>query len=64
MQTAVTLICQVDYFPDWPFSETIPVSYFDEPGVAGFKVRGEDYLQDKKKARCLPSLPALSSLRH
>ena len=30
-------------------SDSIPLSMFSCPGAAGFKVRGPNYLQDKKK---------------
>ena len=38
-------------------SDSIPLSMFSCPGAAGFKVRGPNYLQDKKKV-------ALFRLRH
>lgn len=34
-----------------PRSDTIDLKYFGQPGSAGFKVRGENYLADKKKVR-------------
>lgn len=30
-------------------SDSIPLTMFSSPGAAGFKVRGPNYLQDKKK---------------
>ena len=33
----------------WPCSDSIPESFFSCPGVAGYKVRGQNYLKDKKK---------------
>ncbi len=34
----------------WPLSDTVDLQYFSSP-VPEFKVRGPDYLQDKKKVR-------------
>lgn len=34
-------------------SDSIPTSMFSDPGAAGFKVRGPNYLQDKKKVQVL-----------
>jgi len=36
-------------------SDTIPLTMFSCPGAAGFKVRGPNYLQDKKKVYADPS---------
>ena len=32
-----------------PCSDSISMKYFSQPGSAGFKVRGQNYLLDKKK---------------
>ena len=39
-----------------PASDTIDMKYFGQPGSAGFKVRGENYLSDKKKVCAVGSL--------
>lgn len=42
-----------------PCSDSISMKYFEQPGSAGFKVRGHNYLQDKKKVcwvLCRPRL--------
>lgn len=41
-------------------SDTIDMAYFGQPGSAGFKVRGENYLADKKKVGALPFRVATS----
>ena len=38
----------------WPFSDSIPTTYFACPGPAGFRVRGGNYLKDRKKVRSWP----------
>ena len=35
-------------------SDSIPLTMFSSPGAAGFKVRGPNYLQDKKKVNSHP----------
>lgn len=39
---------------DGLISDSIPLTMFSCPGAAGFKVRGPNYLQDKKKVRGYP----------
>ena len=48
-------------------SDTIDLKYFGQPGSAGFKVRGENYLADKKKvcgaARSIAPQPCSATRR-
>ncbi|KAK9806515.1 hypothetical protein WJX73_005835 [Symbiochloris irregularis] len=41
-----------------PCSDSISMKYFQQPGSAGFKVRGQNYLVDKKKYE--PEAPAMT----
>ena len=56
---------QEDYSAKWPCSDSVPTSYFSDPGAAGFKVRGPNYLSDKLKVRRLHvQVFSLSSTTH
>jgi len=44
-------------------SDSVPTRFFSCPGAADFKVRGPDYLADKRKARAPPLAPPVTLTR-